>query len=272
MAYTLQTQYNSKNFTPATQVPLVFGMPRKITGITIHHWGSLGQQFDNVRDWLCTNNVPTSAHYVVQDGLVACIVSPDDAAWHAGTPRGNATTIGIECRPEATDGDYATVAELIRELRAAYGDLPLYKHSDWIPTKCPGAWDLDRLDALARSGETAPPPVVVKPPVVTPPPVTPTPGPIQWRVDPGDTLSGIAAYYNGPSVDQIAAANSITNPDAIQVGQMLAIPGPLVWIVDPGDTLSSIAAYYAVSVDYLVRLNGITNPDRIQTGQVLRIQ
>ncbi|WP_347134734.1 hypothetical protein, partial [Staphylococcus aureus] len=31
------------------------------------------------------------------------------------------------------------------------GDLPLFKHSDWIPTACPGVWDLPRLDALARN-------------------------------------------------------------------------------------------------------------------------
>lgn len=265
MAYTLQTQYNSKNFTPAAQVPQVFGMPRTKDGITVHHWGGTGQQFDNVRDWLCTNDVPTSAHYVVQDGLVACIVSPDDAAWHAGTPRGNATTIGIELRPEATDGDYATAAQLIRELREAYGDLPLYKHSDWIATACPGRYDLARLDRMARGDTTAPV-------IVTPPKPQPGPGPIQWLVETGETLGQVQAYYNGPSVAQIAAANGIQNPDQIQVGQMLTIPGPLSWIVDPGDTLSSIAAYYVVSVEYLMRLNGITNPDRIQVGQVIKIQ
>lgn len=273
MPYTSQTQYDSKNFTPAAQVPAVFGMPRTISGITIHHWGARGQSFDNVRTWLCTNNVPTSAHYVVQANLVACIVAPENAAWHAGTARGNATTIGIECRPEATDGDYATVAELIRELRAAYGDLKLFKHSDWIPTNCPGVWDLARLDALARTGTVAPPtPEAVKPPVVTPPPVTPAAGPIQWLVEAGETLGLVQAYYNGPTVAQIAAANGIQNPDSIQVGQVLTIPGPLVWIVDPGDTLTSIAAYYRVSVDYLVRLNGLGDPDKIQVGQVLRIQ
>jgi N-acetylmuramoyl-L-alanine amidase len=270
VAYTLQTRYNSKNFTPAAQVPAVFGMPRTITGITIHHWGAFGQQFDQVRTWLCTNNVPTSAHYVVQAGLIACIVVPENAAWHAGTARGNATTIGVECRPEATDGDYATVAELIAELRRSYGDLRLYRHSEWVPTACPGIWDLTRLDRLARNGTPS-----AVPPPETPRPVAPPPlaaGPIQWLVEPGETLSQVAAYYNGPSVAQIAAANGIADPDAIQAGQLLTIPGPLSWVVDPGDTLSSIAGYYRVSVDYLVRLNGIADPDSITVGQVLKIQ
>lgn len=267
MAYTLQTQYNSKNFTPAAQVPAVFGMPRIITGITIHHWGAFGQQFDAVRNWLCTNNVPTSAHYVVQANLIACIVAPEDAAWHAGTPRGNATTVGIECRPEATDGDYAAAADLVRELRQVYGDLPLYRHSAWVPTACPGIWDLARLDRLARTGTAS----AVRPPD-PPQPARPAVGAIRWLVEPGETLSQVAAYYNGPSVAQIAAANGIANPDNIQAGQLLSIPGPLSWTVEAGDTLSGIAQYYQVSVAYLAQLNGISNPGSIAVGQVITVQ
>lgn len=270
MAYTAQTQYTSSNFTPAAQVPDVFGMPRTISGITIHHWGSNGQDFDNVRNWLCTNNTPTSAHYIAQAGLVACIVDPANAAWHAGNPRGNATTIGIECRPEATDADYETVAELIRELRAAYGDLPLYPHKYWTSTACPGNWDLARLDALARGTVTQPPAIV--PP--TPDVVTPQPSSedIQWLVESGETLSQVAAYYNGPSAEEIAVAKGIADPNAIQVGQVLTIPGPLQWVVDPGDTLSSIAAYYHVSPDYIAQRNGIKNLNYIPAGQVLTIK
>lgn len=150
MSYTLQEQYSSKNFTPAAQVPGVFGEPRTVTSITIHHWGDNGQQFDVVRDFLCTNNTPTSAHYVAQDGLVACIVNTADAAWHAGNAHGNATSIGIECRPEATDGDYQTIGELVAFIRAAYGDIPLFPHNHWTSTACPGDYDLTRIDAIAR--------------------------------------------------------------------------------------------------------------------------
>jgi N-acetylmuramoyl-L-alanine amidase len=88
---------------------------------------------------------------VAQDGLVSCIVSPDDAAWHAGNAVGNATTVGIECRPEATEGDYKTVSELISFIRGIYGDIPLYPHSHWHATACPGKWDLAKLDRMARA-------------------------------------------------------------------------------------------------------------------------
>lgn len=151
MSYTLQEQYTSKNQVPGDQADSVWHRgPRKVSSITIHHWGNKGQQFGIVRDFLCTNNTPTSAHYVVQDGLVACIVSPDDCAFHAGNAEGNSHSIGIECRPEATDGDYQTVAELIKYLRGIYGDIPLRPHNYWFNTSCPGDYDLDRLDSLAR--------------------------------------------------------------------------------------------------------------------------
>ena len=122
----------------------------KVKSITIHHWGSRGQKFDNVVNWLCQKRAGTSAHYVVEAGKVACIVDPDRRAWHAGNSRGNHESIGIECRPEATEGDYATVAALVADLRAVYGDIPLKPHRDWTDTACPGVWDIGKIDRLAR--------------------------------------------------------------------------------------------------------------------------
>lgn len=155
-AYSLDESHDSRNFTPESLVPSAFGYPRQIKWITIHHWGNKGQNFDVVRDYLCTNTTPTSAHYVVQDGRVACIVSEPDAAWHAGNAQGNAQSIGIECRPEATDGDYTTVAALIRDIRSRWGDTPLVPHAYWTQTACPGDYDLARLDKLARATTTKP--------------------------------------------------------------------------------------------------------------------
>lgn len=150
MAYEYLTQHDSPHFTPANRVRAVFGRDRKVESITIHHWGKDGQRFDNIIGWFKNPAARTSAHYVVEAGRVACLVNVKDAAWHAGNKVGNATSIGLELRPEATDGDYATAAELIRKLRATYGDLPLIPHSDWRPTVCPGRWDLVRLDRMAR--------------------------------------------------------------------------------------------------------------------------
>ncbi|WP_245862282.1 N-acetylmuramoyl-L-alanine amidase [Sanguibacter antarcticus] len=92
--------------------------------------------------------------------------------WHSGSSAGNATSIGLELRPEATDGDYATAAELIRELRAAFSDLSLVKHSSWKTTACPGRWNLERLDALARTAGSS---GGVAKPAAPPTPTAPVP-------------------------------------------------------------------------------------------------
>ncbi len=95
-------------------------------------------------------------------------------------------------------------------------------------------------------------------------------------VRPGETLWGIARQY-GLTVEQIAAANGITNPSRIFAGQVLTIPGAGAtpgpgtgsYTVVRGDTLSAIARRFGTTVDTLVRLNGLTNPNLLFVGQVL---
>lgn len=150
----------ARNFTPAASVPAVFKMPRTITGVTVHHWGSDGQSFDGVKNYLASkNDRNNSAHFVLQEDRVACIVSPADAAWHSGNATGNARTIGIECRPEMTAGDLATLASLIRWLEGVYGELLVYRHQDWQNTACPGryAGQIDNLVAAINNVSAAPP-------------------------------------------------------------------------------------------------------------------
>ncbi|HAJ37395.1 MAG TPA: peptidoglycan-binding protein, partial [Chloroflexi bacterium] len=58
-------------------------------------------------------------------------------------------------------------------------------------------------------------------------PVDPAPGPgnpVQsYTVQPGDTLSQIAAWY-GVSVQQLCEVNGLWDPNMIYVGQVLIIP------------------------------------------------
>ncbi len=54
------------------------------------------------------------------------------------------------------------------------------------------------------------------------PPAAPSPS-VTYTVKPGDTLYAIAVKY-GTTVQAIAAANNIANPNLIQVGQVLKIP------------------------------------------------
>ncbi|WP_237223359.1 peptidoglycan DD-metalloendopeptidase family protein [Rothia nasimurium] len=157
-----ETTWFSPNFTPAAQVPAVYGLPRTIDGVTVHWWNdpALNPTFDGSAAYLSRAGGNTSAHFIVQGNRVACIVSPVNAAWHAGSARGNATTVGIEMAPWATDADMQTLASLIRWLEKTYGkSLMVYQHKDWTPTACPGAYSgkIGQLVAMVNAGPGATP-------------------------------------------------------------------------------------------------------------------
>lgn len=146
-AYTKETKPSSNSSTRSH-----YGYSSTPTGITLHHWGSTGQEHENVVAWLRgaaggTSNTGTSAHYVMSDGLVTQLVDDDRAAWHAGSTPGNGSTIGIECRPEMTDGDWDTLVQLCTDLEEAHGSLKYYGHKDWKNTACPGKY-YDRIGEL----------------------------------------------------------------------------------------------------------------------------
>lgn len=91
MAFDFITQFNSPNYTPGRN-------GNSVKYIVVHHWGADGQSFNGVVNWLCRNGGESSAHYVLEAGRVACIVNPEDTAWHAGNWQANLESIGIECR------------------------------------------------------------------------------------------------------------------------------------------------------------------------------
>lgn len=172
------------------------GRPGSPRFIVIHHWGSRGQKFDNVVHWLCQKRARVSAHYVAMGGRVARLVPESERAWHAGDDYGNDYGIGVECRPEATDADYATVAALVQSIRSRRGDLPLRAHREFTDTQCPGSWDLDRLDALAR-GKSTPPRPAVKPGTAPPFPLPRLPGALFYYGAPDGPLESVSG--RGPN-------------------------------------------------------------------------
>jgi LysM repeat protein len=102
--------------------------------------------------------------------------------------------------------------------------------------------------------------------------------PVRYTVQPGDTLTRIAARF-GTTVEALAEANHLVNPNLIYVGQVLLIPASTaspspsgrVHAVQPGETLYRIALRYGTTVERLMALNGLRNPHRIFVGQLLRI-
>ena len=97
-------------------------------------------------------------------------------------------------------------------------------------------------------------------------------------VQPGDTLSGIAARH-GTSAKALAQANGLTRLDLVIAGQTLTLPGGQgggggaagSHRVASGDTLSTIAARYGVSTAALAAANGITNRNVVVIGRKLTV-
>ena len=123
---------------------------------------------------------------------------------------------------------------------------------------------------------------------------TPMP-PLTYRIEPGDTLSGIAEMFK-TSVEDILALNPDLEPEALPVGRVLLIPAGtltptpsptldpslptptpgnfVVHVVEQGDTLISIADEYGVSVALIREANADQLPvgsDDIFPGQSLVI-
>ncbi len=94
----------------------------------------------------------------------------------------------------------------------------------------------------------------------------------------GENLYRIAMRY-GTTVQAIARANGITNPNLIYAGQRLIIPSgghyppapgcQCTHIVRWGETLSQIARRYGTSVQWLTQANHLWNPNYIWAGQQL---
>jgi LysM repeat protein len=114
-----------------------------------------------------------------------------------------------------------------------------------------------------------------------------------YAVQAGDTLSAIAANQ-GVTLTALAAANKLSSPYLLTVGQQLLVPGAgaatvaavattdssaagtttasaTTYLVQSGDTLSGIADRLGVSLDTLTAANSSINPSALQVGQTLSI-
>jgi LysM repeat protein len=107
-----------------------------------------------------------------------------------------------------------------------------------------------------------------------------------YRVQPGDTLIGIAAR-NGLSASSLAAANGLSPTGLLVAGRTLrlsgapasttgastaTVPRPLgAYTVRPGDTLSSLAAQSRVPLAQMAYVNGLDPARPLLVGTVLKL-
>jgi TolB protein len=94
---------------------------------------------------------------------------------------------------------------------------------------------------------------------------------IFYTVRPGDTLYQIARRWELP-VESLIAANNLSTPNSIYVGQQLSVPpGVDVIRVKPGDTVFSISQNFGVPPSVIIQNNNLQPPYLIQAGQLLKV-
>jgi len=99
-------------------------------------------------------------------------------------------------------------------------------------------------------------------------------GPV-YIVQEGDYFQDIAYRFH-VSLQDLAAANGITNPDQISIGERLVIPGleDIQGVLNTekvsyGETLNSLALRYHTTTKMLERLNHLTDPNELYAGYSL---
>jgi len=166
-----------------------------------------------------------------------------------------------------------------------------------VPTTDPNAQPTTDPAAAATAvpeATTDPATAATAVPEATTVPATNEPrGEVTHTVVSGDTLTGLSVLYNVP-VDVIVSANSLTNVDSLDVGQVLIIPAEgtdvvattepaaeatavppsteeRTHVVQAGENLFRIGLQYGFTVDELAAYNGMANPNVLDVGQVIKI-
>ena len=98
------------------------------------------------------------------------------------------------------------------------------------------------------------------------------PQPLDYEVQAGDTILGLAERY-GVSPLTIIAANNLLTSDSLSVGQALVIPPVtgVLYTVREDDTLSEIAMRFQVDLGPVMDYNGLESAHALSVGQRLVI-
>jgi LysM repeat protein len=238
-------------------------------------------------DYVPTNSADNGAGQI---NVVLSQVAPSTAI------NGSGALLTISFRGKAVGLSPVSISALI--LASAGGtEIPADTHNATINVgaTAPTATPTNTPTATPTPTGTLAPPTPTPTGTIVAPTATPTAtstpptGQIIYVVRTGDTLYSIARRF-GVTVQAIVAANNISNPHRIYVGQRLVIPAPgtvptpthtptpggpapqpFTYVVQWGDTLYSIARRFGTTVDAIAQANNIVNPHRIYVGQRLVI-
>ena len=120
--------------------------------------------------------------------------------------------------------------------------------------------------------ESGPLPAALSPSDVSAPDGSSSNNLMAYRVQKGDTLSGIASYF-GVSIDTIVNANPSIRGRVLAIGDELNIlpTSGSVYITKDGDTLESVSGYFNVPQDSIVQFNKSVDFNTLGAGVSLVI-
>ncbi|MDP2816617.1 MAG: LysM domain-containing protein, partial [Rectinemataceae bacterium] len=87
--------------------------------------------------------------------------------------------------------------------------------------------------------------------------------PVYHTLKKGETLFSLSRVYDIP-YEALAAANGITDPTRLKVGDRLVVPE--LYKVENGDSLSVIARAYGITIDAVRKANMMGSQSVIQPG------
>lgn len=113
-----------------------------------------------------------------------------------------------------------------------------------------------------------------------------------YRVQAGDTLTGVAARYN-VDIEDLAAANKLSVKDGLIKGKMLVIPSKATsgkttssqnsksstqsnidtedYKVKAGDSLTAVAQNYGITVAELAKVNNLSHKAKLDRGDTIKV-
>lgn len=91
-----------------------------------------------------------------------------------------------------------------------------------------------------------------------------------YKVQRGDTISGIARKFGLTNISTLISVNDIGNVRQLAAGQKLKIPSMdgIIYVVKSGDSLESVVKKYGLKMNHVLDVNELST-EKLNVGQVL---
>lgn len=182
--------------------------------------------------WLAGPSKPLNAFFATETPTPTVTFTPTSTATPTETPT---ITPSSTITPTATfstpfnytvqEGEY--LALIVEKFNLGDNGIALIYLLN--PYNADSGTGVDPTTGIVNPGQviTLPNPGMELPTATPIPPNLPRGTKLDYIIQTGDTLAGIASLFNS-TTDEIIKENNITDPNAIQVGQLLVIPANLV--------------------------------------------